>query len=47
MLIFIAGVHGVGKGYLCSFAKDDFRVTHVSASELIKIILILNLITVS
>ena len=36
MLIFIAGVHGVGKGYLCSFAKDDFGVTHVSASELIK-----------
>ncbi|MCS1261798.1 ATP-binding protein [Escherichia coli] len=36
MLIFIAGFHGVGKGYLCSFAKDDFGVTHVSASELIK-----------
>lgn len=36
MLIFIAGVHGVGKGYLCSFAKEEFEVTHVSASELIK-----------
>lgn len=36
MLIFIAGVHGVGKGYLCSFAKEELEVNHISASELIK-----------
>lgn len=36
MLIFIAGVHGVGKGFLCSLAEKEFEVTHASASNLIK-----------
>ncbi|MHA3383883.1 ATP-binding protein [Yersinia enterocolitica] len=36
MLIFIAGVHGVGKGYLCSLAEKELQVTHISASKLIK-----------
>ncbi|EGH8510157.1 AAA family ATPase [Salmonella enterica] len=36
MLIFIAGVHGVGKGHLCSLAEKETGVIHVSASDLIK-----------
>lgn len=36
MLIFIAGVHGVGKGFLCSLAEKEFEVTYASASNLIK-----------
>ncbi|BEM66961.1 ATP-binding protein [Serratia marcescens] len=36
MLVFIAGVHGVGKGYLCSQATDELNFLHKSASGLIK-----------
>lgn len=36
MLIFIAGVHGVGKGFLCETALTHFEVIHKSASALIK-----------
>ncbi|WP_407578873.1 ATP-binding protein [Citrobacter koseri] len=36
MLIFVAGVHGVGKGYLCKKALDRLDILHKSASELIK-----------
>ena len=36
MLIFVAGVHGVGKGYLCKKALDYYDVVHKSASALIK-----------
>lgn len=36
MLIFVAGVHGVGKGFLCEKAIDRLDILHKSASELIK-----------
>lgn len=35
MLVFIAGVHGVGKGYLCTHATNELNFLHKSASELI------------
>ncbi|MNG63976.1 adenylate kinase [compost metagenome] len=36
MLVFIAGVHGVGKGYLCTHATNELNFLHKSASELIR-----------
>lgn len=36
MLIFVAGVHGVGKGYLCENYVGSNRAVHKSASQLIK-----------
>jgi adenylate kinase len=36
MLIFVAGVHGVGKGYLCKKAIEFCDIEHKSASDLIK-----------
>lgn len=36
MLIFVAGVHGVGKGYLCENYAVSNRAVHKSASQLIK-----------
>ncbi|NXZ87924.1 AAA family ATPase [Serratia fonticola] len=36
MLVFIAGVHGVGKGYLCAQAEKELEFSHKSASELIR-----------
>ncbi len=36
MLIFVAGVHGVGKGYLCDSYISNNNMLHKSASQLIK-----------
>ncbi|BBV72290.1 ATP-binding protein [Enterobacter hormaechei] len=36
MLIFIAGVHGVGKGYLCKKYVESNQAIHKSASQLIR-----------
>lgn len=36
MTIFIAGVHGVGKSYLCQKYAVEYGVVHESASELIR-----------
>lgn len=36
MLIFIAGVHGVGKGYLCEKYVESNQAIHKSASQLIR-----------
>ncbi|MCU6339273.1 AAA family ATPase [Enterobacter quasiroggenkampii] len=36
MLIFVAGVHGVGKGYLCKKTLERLDILHKSASELIQ-----------
>ena len=35
-IIFIAGIHGVGKTFLCSKLSTDTGINHYSASELIK-----------
>ena len=36
MTVFVAGVHGVGKSFLCQQYANDFAVTYESASELIR-----------
>jgi adenylate kinase len=36
MLIFISGIHGVGKGSLCQRLESDTGFKHFSASDLIK-----------
>lgn len=36
MTVFVAGVHGVGKSYLCQQYADTFFVIHESASGLIR-----------
>jgi len=36
MVIFLAGVHGVGKTSLCSRLSDDLGIVSISASQLIK-----------
>lgn len=36
MTIFVAGVHGVGKSYLCQQYSNAFSVVHESASNLIR-----------
>lgn len=35
-IIFIGGVHGVGKGTICQKIKDNLDFTHLSASEVLK-----------
>ena len=35
-IIFIGGVHGVGKGTLCKRLASDLKITHLSASEVLK-----------
>lgn len=34
-MIFISGVHGVGKSYFCNIAKDKLGISAYSASQLI------------
>jgi adenylate kinase len=36
MTVFVAGVHGVGKSFLCQQYANDFSVTYESASGLIR-----------
>lgn len=36
MTVFVAGVHGVGKSYLCRLYAEKFSVIHESASGLIR-----------
>lgn len=36
MIIFVAGVHGVGKSFLCKKYASQHNIIHKSASELIK-----------
>lgn len=35
-IIFLGGIHGVGKGTLCSKVKKVLEIEHLSASELLK-----------
>lgn len=35
-IIFIGGIHGVGKGALCSKIKNQLDIEHLTASELLK-----------
>lgn len=35
-IIFIAGIHGVGKSTLCKKLSSRYNIEHYSASELIK-----------
>lgn len=35
-IIFVAGVHGVGKGYFCKMLAPEIDGHHVAASELIR-----------
>lgn len=35
-VIFIAGVHGVGKSYICNQVKQRYNINHYSASKLIE-----------
>ncbi|WP_417590955.1 ATP-binding protein [Owenweeksia hongkongensis] len=35
-IIFIGGIHGVGKGTVCNLLCDRFKLEHFSASELLK-----------
>ena len=35
-IIFIGGIHGVGKGYLCSELKKMFNIKHLSSSEVLQ-----------
>jgi len=34
-IIFVAGIHGVGKTYLCQSLKESIGIDHFSASQLI------------
>lgn len=34
-IIFIGGVHGVGKGYICSEIASSLPITHLTASEVL------------
>lgn len=36
-IIFIGGVHGVGKGTLCKRLASDLKITHLSASEVLNL----------
>jgi len=38
-IIFIGGIHGVGKGTLCKRIASDLNIIHLSASEVLKWIL--------
>ena len=35
-IIFIGGIHGVGKGTLCEKVCNDLNLQHLSASEVLK-----------
>lgn len=35
-IIFIGGVHGVGKGHLCQIIKSNLNIIHLTASEVLK-----------
>lgn len=35
-IIFIGGIHGVGKGYLCKNISSKYQIKHFSASDIIK-----------
>ena len=35
-IIFIGGIHGVGKGTLCEKVCNDLNIRHLSASEVLK-----------
>jgi len=35
-IIFIGGIHGVGKGTLCEKVCNDLNLLHLSASEVLK-----------
>jgi adenylate kinase len=35
-IIFIGGVHGVGKTFLCNTVREELDIDHYSASDLIK-----------
>lgn len=35
-IIFLGGIHGVGKGTLCSKIKKEVEIEHLTASELLK-----------
>lgn len=35
-IIFLGGIHGVGKGTLCSKVKEVLEIEHLSASELLR-----------
>jgi len=35
-IIFIGGIHGVGKGTICRQISDKFSITHITASEVLK-----------
>lgn len=35
-IIFIGGVHGVGKGHLCQIIKSNINIIHLTASEVLK-----------
>lgn len=35
-IIFIGGIHGVGKGTLCEKVCNEFNLRHISASEVLK-----------
>jgi len=35
-IIFIGGIHGVGKGYLCENISSKYQIKHFSASDIIK-----------
>ena len=35
-IIFIGGIHGVGKGTLCERIESELGIVHLSASEVLK-----------
>lgn len=35
-IIFIGGIHGVGKGTLCKNVASELNITHITASEVLK-----------
>lgn len=35
-IIFIGGIHGVGKGTLCKRIESELGIIHLSASEVLK-----------
>jgi len=35
-IIFIGGIHGVGKGTVCKYLAEKYHITHYSSSEILK-----------
>ncbi|WP_177190328.1 ATP-binding protein [Algoriella xinjiangensis] len=35
-IIFIGGVHGVGKGHICQIIKSNINIVHLTASDVLK-----------